>query len=133
MRSATRSGGDSRQELTERLRRDRATAQVLRAVFPAVQLLRLELKFEAAANTPASQSHLLHPPARAFFKFPCPYADCNGQFDLGSAVEAALAHPAHQVAGMMECSGARSRDHASKGPCQLRLNYTVTATCQADT
>jgi hypothetical protein len=133
MRFAARSPGITRLERTERLRRDRAAALALRVAFPAVQQLRLELKFESSANTPAAQSHVLHPPARAFFEFPCPYADCDGQFDLNSAVNAALADPAHRAGGVLVCSGARARDHASKQPCQLHLIYTVTATCQADT
>ncbi len=102
----------------ERLRRDRAAAQALRVAFPAVQHLRLELKFESTtSSTPTLQSHVLHPPARAFFEFPCPYADCDGQFDLTSAVKAALADPAHQAAGVLECAGLRVRDYASKRPC----------------
>src|SRR5205807_10286768 len=121
----------ARQERTERLRRDRAAAQALRVAFPAVQHLRLELKFESTtSSTPASQSHLLHPPARAFFEFPCPYADCDGQFDLTSAVNTALADPAHNAEGMLECSGLRAHDYASKRPCQLHLIYAVTATYQ---
>lgn len=115
------------------MRRDRAATSALRVTLPAVQLLRLELEFEGSTNVPTSQSHLLHPPARAFFIFPCPYADCDGQFDLNSAVHAALADPAHRTEGMLECSGVRTRDRASKQPCQLQLNYTVTATCQGDT
>lgn len=132
MRLAQRGTGDSRQDRTERLRRDRASASAVRSVFPAVQMFGIELKFEGSANPPASQSHLLHPPAPAFFKFPCPYADCNGHFDLDSAVRAAVADPAHRVKGMLECTGARSRDHASRQPCQLHLHYIITVTLQAD-
>jgi hypothetical protein len=132
VRIAPRSTGDTLQERKERLRRDRAAASALRVALPAVQLLRLELKFEGFANAPTSQLHLLHPPARAFFKFPCPYADCDGEFALDSAVRAALEDPAHRTEGTLECSGARTRNHASKQPCQLHLIYTVTATCQAN-
>jgi hypothetical protein len=124
----------ARQERMERLRRDRAAAQALRVAFPAVQHLRLELKFESTtSSTPTLQSHVLHPPARAFFEFPCPYADCDGLFDLTSAVKAALADPAHQAAGVLECACLRVRDYASKRPCQLHLLYTVTATYHTDT
>jgi len=129
---ATRSAADTRQLRVERLRRDRAAAAALRVALPAVQLLHLELKFEGCTNAPTSQSHLLHPPARAFFVFPCPYADCDGQFDLNSAVHAALADPAHRAEGMLECSGARAGERATRHPCQLRLKYKVTATCQDD-
>ena len=123
----------ARQERMDRLRRDRAAAQALRVAFPAVQHLRLELKFESTtSSTPTLQSHVLHPPPRAFFEFPCPYADCDGQFNLTNAVKAALADPAHQAAGVLECSGLRVRDYASKRPCQLHLIYTVTATYHSD-
>lgn len=115
------------------MRRDRAAASPLRVALPAVQLLHLELRFEGYVNVPAAQSHLLHPPARAFFMFPCPYADCDGQFDLTGAVHATLADSGHRTHGTLACTGSRTRDQASKQPCQLQLHYAVTATCQGDT
>lgn len=127
MRLATRGAADTRQQRTDRLRRDRAAASALREALPEARLLHLELRFEGGANVPAAQSHLLHPPARAFFVYPCPYADCDGQFDLNEAVQSALVSPAHRALGTLECSGARIGH-----PCQLRLHYTVTATCQDD-
>lgn len=132
MRLATRGAADTRQQRAERLRRDRAAASALRVALPAVQLLHLELRFDGCANTPAAQSHLLHPPARAYFIYPCPYADCDGQFDLNDAVNAALGNPAHRTEGILECSGARIGDRATRHSCQLHLNYTVTVTCQDD-
>jgi hypothetical protein len=128
MRLTTPRPGAARQERADRLRRDRAAALTLKASFPALQQLRLELQFEGTANVPASQAHVLHPPARAFFEFPCPYADCDGHFDLGSAVSGALSSPAHQQAGILGCSGLRARDHASRQPCQLQLAYRIIAT-----
>jgi len=118
----------ARQQRRDRLRRDRAAAVALRVAFPAVQHLRLELKFESSsAQAPTLQSHILHPPAQAFFEFQCPYADCDGHFDLRGPVKAALADPAHHAA-VLECSGLRPWDCASKRPCQLQLLYKVTAT-----
>jgi hypothetical protein len=112
----------------ERLRRDRAAAAVLRAAFPTVQELCLELTFTSTtANTPAFQSHRLHPPARAFFHFPCPYADCDGHFDLAAAVDTALADPASHSQGMLECSGLRAGERTTKQMCGLRLDYSITA------
>ena len=123
----------ARQERRDRLRRDRAAALVLRVAFPAIQQLRLELVFESTSSTtPAPEAHILHPPARAFFEFPCPYADCDGQFNLASAVNAAVAAPSHRAHGTMECAGRRARDLGSKQPCQLRLSYTVIATFQRE-
>jgi len=115
----------------DQLRRDRATAQVLRAAFPTVQQLRIELRFEGpGSSAPTPQSHVLYPPARAFFEYPCPYSDCDGQFDLDGAVKAALADVTHRAQGVLECRGSRAGDHASRHPCLLRLVYEVTATFQ---
>ena len=112
----------------ERLRRDRAASQSLRVAFPAIQQLRLELRFAGAtANSPGSQSHVMHPPARAFFTFPCPYANCDGQYDLTAAVKAALDDPAFRTEGSLECGGLRAQKYDSKQPCELHLLYTVTA------
>jgi hypothetical protein len=132
--SLTRSSAAARQERRDRLRRDRAAAVALRVAFPAVQHLRLELKFESSsAPAPTLQSHVLHPPAQAFFEFPCPHADCDGHFDLTGAVNAALADPAHHAAGMLECHGLRPWDCASQRPCQLHMIYKITATYHRDT
>jgi hypothetical protein len=123
-----------RQVRWELLRRNRATALPLREVFPAVQQLRLELLFRGpGSNSPAMQSHTLHEAARAFFEFPCPYADCDGQFDLSTAVKVALADPTHRTSGELECSGKRVVRMGASEPCGLRLQYTVTAALQPDT
>jgi hypothetical protein len=121
----------TRQERMDQLRRDRATASVLRAAFPAVQQLRIELKFEGpGSSVPTPQSHVLYPPARAFFEYPCPYSDCDGQFDLAGAVKAALTHAAHRAEGVLACQGSRGHERTSRRPCLLQLVYEVTATCQ---
>ena len=113
----------------DQLRRDRATAQVLRVVFPTLQHLRIEFSFRGpTVGTPTAQSHVLYPPARAFFEYRCPYSDCDGQFDLGSAVKAALADSTHRAHGALECRGSRGRDPTSRRPCMLELIYDVTAT-----
>lgn len=132
--SLTPSSAVARQQRTDRLRRDRAAAVALRVAFPSVQHLRLELKFESSSTqAPTIQSHILHPPAQAFFEFQCPYADCDGHFNLTEAVTAAVADPAHHAAGVLGCCGLRPWDCASKRPCQLQLRYKVTATYHRDT
>ena len=130
MKLASLSPVAAREELRDRLRRDRAAALTLRAAFPDVQQLRLE---SMTSSAPAVQSHVLHPPALAFFVFLCPYADCDGGFDITPGVNAALTDPAHQAEGTLACSGVRPGDRGSRQPCQLRLTYTVTATYQQDT
>ena len=120
-----------RQEYLDRLRRDRAAAPQLRVAFPSVQQLRLELKFYGTAtNIPASQSHVLHPPARAFFELPCPYADCDGQFDLTAIVNRLLTDGLAKVEGTLQCAGQRPDRRALRTPCQLHLNYEFTVTYQ---
>lgn len=132
MKLALISPASERQERRERLRRDRAAALALREVYPAVLQLRLDLLFQGSTlNNPAAQSHTLHAPARAFFEFPCPYADCDGHFDLGAAVQTAVGDPLHRAAGELRCSGKRAVRVGDKEPCQLLLGYTVTATFEA--
>ena len=121
--------GVTRQIRMDQMRRDRSAAQPLRTAHPTVHQLHIELKFEASSsNVPASQSHVLYPPARAFFEYACPYSDCDGHFDLGSAVSSALADASNTSAGVLECHGSRARDHASRQTCLLQILYTVTAT-----
>lgn len=111
------------------LRRDRAAAPVLRAMFPAIEQLRLEMRFEGSSTSiPVSQTHVLHPPARAYFVFPCPYADCDGQFDLAAAVSASSEASSPRIEGVLVCGGMRVSNRASRRPCQLHLHYVVTAT-----
>src|SRR6201998_1631509 len=133
MKLALVSPAAERQERRDRLRRDRAAALALREVFPAVQQLRLELLFQGStSNNPAPQSHTLHAPARAFFEFPCPYADCDGHFDLAAAVKTVICDPTRRAAGELRCSGMRAVQVGGKTPCQLLLGYTVTATFEAN-
>jgi hypothetical protein len=128
MRLAHAKPAATREGRLEQLRRDRSASQAVRTAFPSVHQLRIELKFEGPfSNTPASQSHVLYPPARAFFSYACPYSDCDGHFDLGGAVKAALSHKSNMSAGVLECGGVRPRDHASKQPCHLQILYEITA------
>lgn len=123
-----------RQERRERLLSSRATARALREVFPTVQQLRLDLLFRSPGpSTPAMQSHTLHAAARAFFEFPCPYADCDGQFDLSAAVRTTVADPTHRATGELECAGKRAVRVGESELCALHLSYTVTARFQGDT
>ncbi|HJS88364.1 MAG TPA: hypothetical protein VJ738_00175 [Steroidobacteraceae bacterium] len=130
MRLGYARGAPTRQDRSSQLRRDQEAAPKVRAMFPAVEQLRFELIFEGGGRiTPVPQSHVLHPPARAYFSFPCPYADCDGRFELGAAVHAAVHAPSHRIEGVLECGGVRASDFSSKPPCQLRLHFTLTAVC----
>ena len=129
MRLAQATKASAGRDRAERMRRDRAAAQMLRTLFPAVEQLSLEFEFESStANTPAYQAHQMHPPARAFFKFPCPFADCDGGFDLAGPVDTALGSSGRTSHGSLRCSGHRAGASASRQPCELQLNYAIRAT-----
>jgi hypothetical protein len=74
---------------------------------------------------PTDQTHVMHPPARAFFEFPCPYADCDGHFNLSEAVHSALETSRKSATGVLECSGERVKDHTGRQACKLRLHYKI--------
>ena len=130
MRLSQARGAAMHQDRSSRLHRDREAAPKLRTMFPVVEQLRFELSFEGgAAATPVPQSHVLYPPARAYFSFPCPYADCDGRFELTAAVHAVVEDPSHRIEGVLECAGSRVSDFRSKPLFQLRLYFTITAVC----
>lgn len=103
----------------------------MRAAFPDVACIRFELTFsEQRAVAPAEQSHVMYPPARAFFQFPCPHSNCSGTFDLSAVAKALLARNSSRASGDLECHGTRSKDVATKEACGLRVSYVVLAEYQ---
>ena len=119
---------NSRNQLRERQRRDRATAQLLRVMYPQFASLKLEFGFsESDPDISAPAPHLLvmHPPSQAYFVFPCPYADCDGEFDLTSAVADLARSREPHAHGSQKCGGQRVRDKNGRTPCQLTLEYTI--------
>ena len=120
--------GNSRTQLRERQRRDRAIAQVMRNLYPQFASLKLEFGFsepDPDASAPAPHLLVMHPPSQAYFVFPCPYADCDGEFDLTSAVaELARSRGAHSH-GKLKSGGQRVRDKNGRTPCQLTLEYNI--------
>lgn len=134
MRVPSRTPEWARLARKEQWRNDRAAARTLRMAFPAAESVRVELSFEdPAASPPAAQSHVMHPPARAFFEFPCPYANCDGKFDLDGVASQVLTHASLQAQGTLECTGVRSRDGITKLPCGVRAHYTVAAQYHKET
>ncbi|HEY6124399.1 MAG TPA: hypothetical protein VIV63_07090 [Steroidobacteraceae bacterium] len=120
--------GNSRNQLRERQRRDRATAQVMRVMYPQFASLRLKFDFsESDPEISALAPHLLvmHPPSQAYFVFPCPYADCDGEFDLTRAVADLARSQEPHASGNQKCGGHRVRDKNGRTPCQLTLEYTL--------
>jgi hypothetical protein len=112
----------------ERLDKARKAASPLGRVYPQVQKIRLELAFaDNIARPPAAQSLLFYPPARAFFQFPCPHADCNGQLDLDEIVTRAIDSATRDIQGELVCAGIRPERGATSRTCELRVLYHVTA------
>jgi hypothetical protein len=106
-----------------------ARPPVLRALFPAVTQLRLELRFVADLHwEPSAQVHILHPPSAASFRYPCPIAGCNGHFDLQESVMQLLQQTNDSAANTIYCSGVRPEDRSTGRLCGLQLRYQIRAT-----
>jgi hypothetical protein len=116
----------------ERLMSERTRSAPLRDVFPNVDQLRIELVFDDASSfVPSPQLHTLYPAASAFFRFACPCADCDGDFDLSGAVASLLEASAGRrridasSSGRMDCQGVRLRDMAGQKVCPMQLNFRL--------
>ena len=108
---------------------DRMQAPMMRDRYAGVARLQVDLSFGAAAGTaPSAQSHSFYPPARAFFRFPCPCSECDGEFDLSTGVDelAAVRQPALRTAsGRLDCEGVRYRERVNASPCRLSLSWRL--------
>lgn len=117
----------------ERLMNERTRCAPLREVFPNVDQLRIELVFnDASAFIPSPQLHTLYPAAAAFFRFACPCADCDGDFDLTGAVASLLIESSTgrrridaSSSGRMDCQGVRLRDMAGEKGCPMQLSFRL--------
>lgn len=126
MKFAGGRASDGRGQMRERQRRDRASTQTLRQRYPQFASLRLEFDFSDDTKfTPAPQVTVLHPPAAAYFIFPCPYSDCDGEFNLSPVVdEIANSGEVHDQ-GQMRCSGQRSGTSEERVSCGLTLEFSL--------
>ena len=116
----------ARNLLREKQRRNRMAAKELRVQFPQFASLRLNFEFtDETEQPPAPQSVVLHPPARAYFVYPCPYASCNGEFDLAAPVTDAAKQGHDNAAGHTTCKGERVRGRLGKTPCDLHVEYSI--------
>jgi hypothetical protein len=130
MRIATRKS--SKISGRERLMLERTRSAPLREMFPDVDQLRIELVFDdASAFIPSPQLHTLYPAASAFFRFACPCADCDGEFDLSGAVASLLENSTGREridvssGGRMHCPGVRLRDMAGQRICPMQLRFRL--------
>jgi hypothetical protein len=121
-------GHNARGETRERQRRERAATPTLAACHPQLSLLRLDFKFiDVGPFMPAPQSTSLHPPARAYFVFPCPYSDCDGEFDLSTQIAQMIGNDESHSEGQLACAGSRHHGVRGVGACGLTLEYQVEA------
>ena len=113
-----------RKATRERQSRNRIAAPQLRLRYPKLTSLQLGFVFsDTSAFLPSPQMTVLHPPARAYFCFACPYGDCDGEFDLTDAIERMIGAREARARGAVCCAGTR---HGSDS-CKLRLEYTLVA------
>ena len=90
----------ARNMLREKQRRNRMAAKELRVQFPQFATIRVDLAFnDESSQPPAPQSIVLHPPARAYFVYPGPYASCRGEIDLAANVDHIAEQGKARVAG----------------------------------
>jgi hypothetical protein len=116
----------ARNALREKQRRNRMAAKELRVQFPQFASIRLDFAFsDETSQPPAPQSIVLHPPARAYFVYPCPYASCNGEFDLAANVNHIATEGRAKAAGHTTCKGERVRGRQGKTPCDLQIEYSI--------
>ena len=115
---------------------DRDRSPPLRTAFPEVSQLSIELAFADRSGSmhkepaPSSQSHAFYPPARAFFRFTCPCADCNGEFDLSASVAqvaASSGRASRSATAKLQCSGVRARDRVTGSSCPIELTCRIVA------
>ncbi len=126
MKFASSRAGDGRGQMRERQRRDRANTQALRHRYPQFASLRLEFDFSDDGKfTPAPQVTVLHPPAAAYFIFPCPYSDCDGEFNLAPVVDAMANSGEVHDEGQMRCCGQRTGTNDVRVGCRLILEYSI--------
>lgn len=110
---------------------DRARAATVRDLFPTVSAIHAHLGFSEPHPPPSPQLHSLYPAARAFFRFGCPCADCDGEFDLAPIVAELVAEgaPANRsgrsLSGRTLCEGFhwRNSNHAER--CRIELSFRV--------
>ena len=143
MRTPVRKAQNKTLPRREQLANERLRAAPLRALFPDIEHLRIELVFadpQARTPRPSPQQHTLYAPASAYFRYACPCSDCDGDFDLTEAVSALVAkgvgrRRAVTLAGHLDCQGMRFRNHALlQASCPMQLDFRlVSEPSQAET
>ncbi len=136
MKLASRKTISVSEQRRNNLQLERARAVAVRDMYPALGQLQVSLVFnDGSLRTPSPQSHTFFPAARAFFRFTCPCAECDGNFDLREPVSELVTSlsrsrrgAARQTKGRLSCEGVRLRDRVGSRPCPMKLEYELTAT-----
>ena len=103
-------------------------APALRATFPDVKELRIDLDFEPEPGwEPSRQVHILHPPSRSALRYPCPFAGCSGWFELELPITILLRQVGSELSSNACCVGVRPPDRSTGKQCGVRLKYRVRA------
>lgn len=128
MKFSNATSRNGRMQMRERQRRDRATTPEMRVRFPQFSEMRFEFAFgDQGPFPPVPQVTVLHPPARAYFLFPCPHSDCSGEFDLSAAIATLAADNGETCDGQAQCSGHRYSVGKTQTPCTVVLKFKVVA------
>ncbi len=131
MRIAIRKNANSAEQRREQMLSERSGSAALRQAYPHVAELQIELVFsDSTGHPPSPQRHTLYPAAPAFFRFTCPCADCDAEFDLTPNVAKLLDGTAGRqraatVSGQMSCEGVRMRDRLGSTACSMQLNFRL--------
>jgi hypothetical protein len=136
MRAALRKNANSAAQRREQMLSERSRSAALRRVYPDVAQLRIELIFSDLSDHPPSpQRHTFYPSALAYFRFACPCAECDANFDLMPVVARLLGGvsgcPA-TIDGQMSCQGIRLRDRVGSTPCSMQLKFQLAAASAND-
>jgi len=111
---------------------DRTRAPELRVLFPAVAQLRVELAFCLDAHRPPTfQTFTLHPPASAYFRYPCPVSGCTGEFKLDIPAMRLMRESRTGMVDETTCLGVRPKDRVTGKPCGTRLTFKIDASYSA--
>jgi hypothetical protein len=115
----------ARNLMREKQRRNRMAAKELRVQFPEFATIRVDFVYsDEVSQPPAPQSIVLHPPARAYFVYPCPYASCTGELDIAANVDHIAQQGEAHAAGHATCNGER-HGRQGKAPCDLHIEYSI--------
>jgi hypothetical protein len=115
----------------ERLKNESKQAGLLRELYPRLAELRVEFDFDDGTTRPPSvQSYFHFPPARGFFRYPCPCHSCSGEFDLSGYVAelAGSAERARLVRRItVPCPGLRPHERQERVACPIRASIRISA------